>query len=160
MRPPQHGTSVAPWLEDKGWELDGGDPPCPAGPLCCSPGTGIWLARTICSFRPVAMATGWLEMGFHQPQPGMMGKTPRKSLPCFFPSWAEMKGRGRDPPPSFLPAGLSPGSSCSPPFPFLSLNACVQQQDGLWLCRCVLGGVFCSSASPPALVLFPSIAHH
>lgn len=68
---------------------------CPAQRPCVAPPrTGIWLARTICSFRPVAMVTGWLEMGFHRRRPGTLGGKSRQEV-CLFFSWAEMKGRGR-----------------------------------------------------------------
>lgn len=116
----------------RGRGAQGGQPPCPprwvAGARSCPaprpctapPRTGIWLARTICSFRPVAMATGWLEMGFHQRRPGKKIQA-GKSLPFF--SWTEMKGRGRDPAgggcvSSFLPM---PPHGC--PVPWLLLLA-------------------------------------
>lgn len=52
---------------------------CPAQHPCVTPPrTGIWLARTICSFRPVAMVTEWLEMGFHQRRPGTLGEKSRQ----------------------------------------------------------------------------------
>lgn len=112
----------------------------PRAPLC-SPRIGIWLARAICSSRPVAMVTGWLEMGFHQRRPGRLGKKCRqgKIFLFFFVSWAEMKGRGRDPAggacvPSFLPTHgcpvprlllLAPLSLPDSPFPSgLGLRAC------------------------------------
>lgn len=134
-RPPRGGTkptNALPRLKDEAEEREGGDLPVPPQacgqglllpcphPCAAPPRIGIWLARTICSFRPVAMATGWLEMGFHRQRPGTLGKKIQagKSLPFFFPR-GKRQGEGGILPaeaaslPSFLP--MPPSCPQAPP---------------------------------------------
>lgn len=115
----------------------GGRPPCPprhvAGACSCPaphpcaapPRIGIWLARTICSLRPVAMVTGWLETGFHQ-RPGTLGKKSRQGKVFLFflgGNEGEREGPCRRRLRSFLPPRAPAWLSCPqaplarPPFP-------------------------------------------
>lgn len=135
---------------------------CPALHPCASPPrTGIWLTRTICSFRPVAMVTGWLEMGLHQRRPEMLGKKCRQGKVFLFflgGNEGEREGSCRWrllpflPPCALSPAVLSPAPPAHPlslpgsPFSLLfgsPVHACSSSE----IVRCCAG--VCREVSCP-----------
>lgn len=143
-------------------------PPVPQSPCAAPLELGFGSPGPSVPFGPLPWRRGGLRWGFTNGGWGRWEKYPGTGKSSLFFSFLGGNEGGEGgillaetvPLLSSLPA-CPQAPPAGPPFPFLSLNTRVQQQqDGLRLCRCVLGGVSPCSASPPALVLFPSSAHH